>query len=67
MSVILMASHDRPGEYLLLDAQSGAVIFGPFHSNPNSHIVESSVRRQLRGIEVRFVLVPRFEDTATRA
>ena len=62
MAIVLLASYDRPGEYLLVDDATGEVRFGPFFSNDNALIVESYVRRQLKGTaEVRLELAPKLE------
>ena len=59
MAILLVASYDPPGEYVLLDADTREVVFGPFRSHPNALIVETQVRRQLQHAhEVRFEWAP---------
>ena len=61
-TIALVASQERPGEYVLIDAETRAVIYGPFQSNDNALLVEARVRRQLRGkLELRFEWAPRIE------
>ena len=63
--VILLASYERPGEYLVLRGDTREVLYGPFQSNPNPHLVEAHLRRQLSGREeVRFEWAPRADRPA---
>jgi hypothetical protein len=68
MAVVLVASHERPGEYLLLEAETRAVLFGPFHSHENALVVEVRIRRQLKGRDtLHFEWAPGLENKDSSA
>jgi hypothetical protein len=45
--LVLIATHDRPGEYLLVDGGTRTVIVGPFHSDANPAVVAERIARRL--------------------
>ena len=66
MAIVLLASHRRPGEYLLLDADTREPLFGPFHSNENPLLVEVRIRRELKGrATLHFEWAPQLQDDET--
>jgi hypothetical protein len=54
--LILVAADDRPGEYVVIEAASRSVMFGPFHSDANPAIVAERIARRL-GIDDRSIPV----------
>jgi hypothetical protein len=65
VAIVLLASHQRPGEYLLLDAETRELLFGPFHSHENPLLVEVRIRRELKGRHtLQFEWAPQLEDEA---
>ena len=60
MAIVLLASYEHPGEYVLLRGETRETLYGPFQSNPNPLLVEAYLRRQLKGREeLRFEWAPR--------
>jgi hypothetical protein len=44
---MLIATEDRPGEYVLIDAATRDVLLGPFHSHANPAVVAANLARRL--------------------
>jgi hypothetical protein len=45
--LVLLATRDRPGEYEVLEADSRAVLYGPFFASPDAAAVVDSICRRL--------------------
>jgi hypothetical protein len=46
--LVLVATQDRPGEYLVVDAATRTVLYGPFYSDANPAVVADRISRQLK-------------------
>jgi hypothetical protein len=45
--LVLVGRRDRPGEYEVQEADSRAVLFGPFFASPDAAVVVESLCRRL--------------------
>ena len=46
--IVLLGTRNRPGEYEVLEANSRAVLFGPFFSSPDSARAADELIRRLK-------------------
>ena len=45
--LVLLGTRDRPGEYEVLEADSRAVLFGPFFASPDAAVAVDGLCRRL--------------------